>query len=1359
VKRETFFTLFCILLYIYSSPLLFPGPGEIKNTGFKYFKNYRPSDYDNVPQNWCILQDKQGSIYAANQGGLLIYDGSAWRSIDIPNKTVRALAIDDKSGTIYVGGMNEIGFLEPDSRGTLQYISLLPQIEEGRRNFATVWRAHSTPGGVYFYTSYYLFRWQPVSRRMRVWKPEPGHRFNASFSCNGELFVHQRGVGLMQVRDNALKPVAGGETFASVKIFMMAPYNSRQVLIGTRANGFFLYGGSRTVPFPTGADDYLKEKQLCHGIALSSGEFALATLQGGLVIIDARGKLKYIFNTASGLPVDNVKYVFEDLQGNLWLALVKGITRIEYASPISIYDDRSNLPELVLSVVKHGDALYAGTTSGLYVLTAAGKFRPIPEMPGNCFSLLSIGKAVLAATTYGVFQIDNNIKRRVIGIPSYVLYRSVTEPRRAWVGTRQGLVCLYSKNGRWQEEYHFKNITQEIRTIVEDPAGNLWLGTRSEGAVKVGFPADGTIREPQVVRYDSAQRLPAGEVHVYRAAGHVMLGCENGLFRFDERNNVFMPDLTLGEEFADGSRNVFRLVQDKNSHVWFHSEFQNFRAVRRPDGTYFVNAKPFLRISRSQVDTIYPDPSGEAVWFASHDGLIRYDTTTKKNYNYSFSTLIRRVAANENLIFDGYKSRKSHPPEDRLPVIGHRDRNLHFEFAAPCFEAEAETRYRCFLAGYDSHWSAWNREPQKEYTNLDAGSYTFRVQARDVYGNLGREEIFRFRVLPPWYQTWWAFLLYALASLSLVFLTVRWRSWKLRQEKQRLEQIVKDRTGEINRKNRQLEEQSGKLKEMDQIKSRFFANISHEFRTPLTLIMGPLEQMIAACPEQEQKRKLRLMLRNSQRLLGLINQLLELSRFDSGKAKLKAGRHNIVPFLKGIVASFDYAVRQRDLDLTFHTREEDIVLYFDAEKIEAVVANLLINALKFTPAGGEIKVYLTKNPEKEPGFPEGSLDIAVTDTGPGIAQDQLSRIFDRFYQLDTSHEHHQDGSGIGLAIVREVVELHHGKIDAKSEEGRGTVFTIRLPSGDSHLKPEEIVEAAAMPTGEKSPRKIPVFNDREEEEHEGEIGGDREPQIAENGTPQREIILVVEDNADVGHYIREALEPAYTVLEAKDGEAGIREAREAVPDLIVSDIMMPGIDGYELCRVLKNDINTSHIPIILLTARAAEEDIVEGLQTKADDYITKPFNTRIVLARIKNLIDLRRSWQQKVQREMKLEPGEIAVSSMDQKYMKELQQAIEKNLSDPEFNVDQMCGKLYMGRTSLYRKIMALTGESPVQFIRSYRLKRGLQLLKANYGNVTEVAFAVGFSSTPYFTKCFKEKFHQLPSVFQASEQLSPETP
>lgn len=1388
-----------IRFFLFSLILLaiLPGfPKMLQSSGIKYFTNYTPQDNHYQAQNWAVRQDKRGIIYLANQGGLMEFDGVSWQHIPVPNRVVRSMTIDDTLpyGTIYIGGNNQIGFAAPDNKGKLHYVSLRDRLPQSIPNFSDVFATHWLGKKIYFQTAEFLFRWDPFTGKMKIFRIETEGK--STFTCGGKLYINQTNTGLATIEKDAFTPLPGIKKFDS-RIRMICHYDTGRVLIGTASNGLLLYDGVSIVPFPTEADNLLKENELLSGIRLSSapGQFALASSKGGLFIIDSRGKLKYTFNKTSGLADNNISDIFEDPGGNLWLSLEKGLTKIEYASPFYIYDDRNDLSGLGLAVVKHEGMLFTGTTNGLFYLTSTGKFRIAPGLTQKCWSLLSTGDSLLVGLSEGTYRVEvqnNGLSvrtRKVMNYFTYVLYRSKQNQNRIWAGTREELISLYrvNKTAPWKLENITANIGQEIKSIVEDERGNLWLGTRSGGVLKADF-STGNV-SPKITHLTESHGLPTGGVNVATAAGHVLFLTRNGLARFDEQENRFFPDNTLGYTFSlSGKNQVFRLIEDKHRNTWFHSASRNYQAILKPDGTYEIIKRPFLRIPIAQVNCIFYDAREDCAWFASNNGLIRYHPDTKKNSPADFNVLIRKVELINGKIqvFNGYRE-DNHLKRIRRE-FAYKDRNIRFEFASPFFEDEKRTTYSYRLDGYDDDWAPFSTETQKDYTNLGPGTYTFRVRAKNVYGDLSKEGIYRFKVLAPWYETWWAFLGYALFAFYLVFLIIKWRSGKLEREKQILERIVKERTREIearnieiNEKNLQLEsqtallkEQSIKLQEMDQIKSRFFANISHEFRTPLTLVMGPLEQMIAACRdnEKEKKRKLTLMLRNTQRLLRLINQLLELSKLDSGKMKLEAAKTDIISFLKGIIDSFRLLAQQNELDLVFRTEEEskaeaeEFTLYLDPRKMEDVMTNLLVNAIKFTPAGGKITVVLQINPpiasvnEDENLFPAGFVEISVNDTGPGIPADQLPYIFDRFYQAETAYEIQQKGTGIGLALAKELVELHHGTIEARSREDEGSTFIIRIPLGTEHLAPGERAELPPTliqtqePTHDTTANEITARETAVEKKEKEEKQEDTDPMTlinleAEAGTAETDIILVVEDSADMRDYIRGALMPGYTVVEAKDGREGIQKAREIIPDLIISDIMMPEVDGYELCRVLKSDVKTSHIPIILLTAKAAEENIIHGLETGADDYITKPFNTNILIARIKNLIDLRSQLQKNLNREMTMQPVKTSVSTIDREFLHDLHEAIRKNLDDEDFNVEQLCKKLYMGRTTLYRKVLALTGETPTDFIRSYRLKKGAELLKQNVGTVLEVAFAVGFSNSSYFAKCFKEKFHQLPSEYQ----------
>lgn len=557
---------------------------------------------------------------------------------------------------------------------------------------------------------------------------------------------------------------------------------------------------------------------------------------------------------------------------------------------------------------------------------------------------------------------------------------------------------------------------------------------------------------------------------------------------------------------------------------------------------------------------------------------------------------------------------------------------------------------------------------------------------------------------------------------------------------------LKECTDPCRRKESALPDQPDEVLEM---KNRLLTHITHEFLTPLNLIITPLEQMLPRCEDPEQKKLLSMMYRNSQRLLLVIIQILELLKLESRKLKLKAGKQDLIPFLKGITASFELLAEQQEVTLILDSDKENIPLYFDAEKMAEVMCNLIMNALKYTPPGGQVRVSVCE-------LPSGPVEISVHNSGEEIPVDEMRLIFDRYYQLNKRFEHYIKGLGIGLFLAREYIKLHHGTVDVNSGAGYGTEFVIRLPKGKNHLNHDEIVEpsvySGAEEVGCKTSKRYAYMVQLEREEKgknrpvNGEVNG------IERDKQEGDIVLVIEDNTDMRGFIKSLLtDEGFLVKEAENGKQGIVMAKKIIPDIIVSDVMMPDTSGYQVCVQLKQDVVTSHIPIILLSVKYTEEEIIRGLEAGADDYVTKPFKMDILLTRIKNLIKMRRKLQQRVQWETVTHPDELRLSTVDTHLLKKIRDAVEENLSDPEFGQAELADFIDISRTSLYRKIMALTGQSPGKFIQAYRLKRSVDLLKTNPGSITDVAFSVGFSSSAYFTKCFKEKFKRLPSNFYSN--------
>ena len=543
---------------------------------------------------------------------------------------------------------------------------------------------------------------------------------------------------------------------------------------------------------------------------------------------------------------------------------------------------------------------------------------------------------------------------------------------------------------------------------------------------------------------------------------------------------------------------------------------------------------------------------------------------------------------------------------------------------------------------------------------------------------------------------------------------------------------------------------SVKLHEINEMKSHFFANLSHEFRTPLTLMLGPAEKLLESA-RPEDKPWLQLIHRNASRLLFLDEQLLEFTRIDSGNQKVHLYSGNILLPVTAIAESFVLLAEQKNLSYSFRVPEAPVNALFDPDILEKVVTNLLSNAFKYTPSPGNVELTVTTGQLPPATGVQGAVKeegpwvrIDVKDTGIGVPQNKKEAIFERFYQLNYNPGNTTGGVGIGLALTRELLNLHHGLITLETTEGKGSLFSVFLPLGNGVFTPEEIKEA-----GQYLPPQHPgaVYAVTEELPAGITFDQDQADVPSESKLPQ---VLVVDDNPDMRLYIREILQHHYTVAEAGNGESGFEAACAAVPDLVVTDVMMYPVNGIEFCRTLKQDERTSHIPVIMLTALAGTREKIEGLETGADDYLTKPFSTDELRVRILNLINQRKRLRQLFSTTVNLDPKSISVTSADEKFLTRLITLVENNIDNPELDIEFLLRNIAMSRSQLHRKITALTNQPITGFIRIIRIKRAAQLMEQRFGNISEIMYAVGFNNLSYFTKSFREVYHMTPSEFMA---------
>ncbi len=569
-------------------------------------------------------------------------------------------------------------------------------------------------------------------------------------------------------------------------------------------------------------------------------------------------------------------------------------------------------------------------------------------------------------------------------------------------------------------------------------------------------------------------------------------------------------------------------------------------------------------------------------------------------------------------------------------------------------------------------------------------------------------------------------LSYLQAAVLLLFLITAFLIHRMYRKKKKVTQLletqnkfIKEQSDEIKSQNEQLETQTKQLQELDELKSTFFANISHEFRTPLTLILGPAEQLLQQNNNDKTTKGLNFIVKHAKRLKHLIDQLLEISKIEKGAIKLETTKSNISAFIKSIIEAFEPWVKEKGINLKFSSHPENLDWYFDSDKMEKIFNNLLSNAIKFSKEHSEIVVKLLQG--------DNLIQLIIRDTGIGIAPNELSQIFNRFYRAGDPKE--KEGSGIGLSLTKELVELHGGKINVESEQEKGTTFTITLPAivpNTSTTNNTYLTDLQNINT-QKQPNKIKHIN--------------KQAQSVVKS------ILIVEDNVDMQQYIASCLKD-YEIDFAENGKKGLEKAIETNPDLVISDIMMPILNGYEMTCALKENELTSHIPVIMLTAKASEESLIAGFACNADDYLTKPFSPNELNARIKSQIRNRERLIDKFRKNISVNPSEISTTSADELFLQKALKIIEENMQVSDFSVEDFVEKLGASRANLHRKLKALTGLSTTEFIRSIRLKRAAQLIQNKVGNVSDVAYEVGFTNLSYFTRCFKEEFKCTPSEF-----------
>ncbi len=898
-----------------------------------------------------------------------------------------------------------------------------------------------------------------------------------------------------------------------------------------------------------------------------------------------------------------------------------------------------------------------------------------------------------------------------------------------WIGTLGGGVqCLNPKTGIF-ETYYTGN-----SNLVSDYISSLCIGR--DHTLLIGTSAGMSIMDLDTrkitnfagTKSDKARFSNQNINQVYEdSRGLFWIATREGLNVYDpKRDELF--EVSIKPDFS--KLFILGITEDNNRSMWVSTGGELINVVPSADTktgqitfrSYTYNDKDGLQscdFNQRSLKRLY---TGEIVVGGLY-GLnrfnpdnIKYNHTLPKVMFTGFQLFNRDVDVGEKC--DGRIILTEALNSIKEVVLDYKQNVFTVLFASDNYVLPDKTRYFYKLEGFNEDWLEETADMHRvTYTNLAPGTYALKVKATNSDGYAGTEEAsLKIVILPPFWMTPWAYTCYVLLIISAVCLSLYTVQ---RRERNKF-------------KIRQMEQDARKNEEVNQMKFRFFTNVSHELRTPLTLIISPLESLMKDATDEKRLDKLKLMHRNALRLLTLVNQLLDFRKNEVAGLHLSLSEGDVVAYVRNICSSFLMLSEKKNVHLTFFSAIDHLNMAFDEDKVGKIVMNLLSNAFKFTPEGGRVDVsidVLKETPEM--------LEIKVSDTGTGISNENKERIFERFYQVEQEGDNHQStGSGIGLSLVRDFVTLHGGTVRVFDNVGTGSVFVVNLPvkhkelsSDNSELSAEDNV----LPSdGEE------LSSDQTSEE------------VLAEAEKEKPLALIVDDNEDLIDFMKDALSLYFRVKSATNGREAWQMIPDLMPDIIVSDVMMPEMDGNELCRWVKSDKRTSNIPFILLTAKQAIEDKVEGLTIGADDYVTKPFNVEVLVLRMRKLIDWSR--KNKSRTHIDPEPSEIVITSLDEQLVAKAIKYVEDHISRPDLSVEVLSRELGMSRVQLYKKLLQITGKTPTEFIRIIRLKRAMQFLRESQLNVSEIAYNVGFNNPKYFTKYFKEEFGVLPSVFQEKE-------
>lgn len=1320
----------------------------------------------------AIIKDKNGFMWFATEDGLNRFDGQNFTAYHHKDRDITSIGrgpviamTQDRAGRIWLAtnltlsvyNLNLDSFINYDFSKYGWIISLCAD----------------QSGKIWVGTYAGLFVFDPTTKSVKAFKADINNKSKLNSNTIKCIFEDSRnnlwvgtenGLHLFDKKSEQftrfLSEPNRQDAISSNQITCITEDKNGKLWIGTSKGGLNLMNGKRNsfIAYKSDKNDAstLSNNHIHKIVFDKTGQLWVGTESNLDILNPATGKVSRVKSTLveqNGFTPNtygrSVRDIYIDNAGIYWIAFFQsGINK--YDTNLAFFNHKQFKPydpngltgSSIMSFAESpsGDVFIGTEGTGIDIFNRkTGQIKPfrLPQQRANNSSILALECA------------GNNL----------------------WVGTYQaGLYSINLSTGASRYFYIPKSNTDANDVVVNcfktDKNGKIWIGTNGNGVYRFDPTTNQLETSEQIFNLKPGQRIPINNFITTIEQDH------SGNFWFGSNGTgiaVYYPTQNRFQVLNSGNSSlpmdrVQTIYCDHSGSIWVGS-LGGGLSLFKPDTKSFERFDESYSLSNGVIYKILEDEKGK-LWVSTNKGISSFDVNKKVFRNFTHYNGVQQstfnigsglITADKTLFFGGldgfnyFKSanifqknnipilvttnlkinNKQVNPVENTEITEHIStakemilsykQNFSIDFIALNYTAPHENRYAYKLDGFDKEWNEVGTNTTAVYTNLDPKSYTFRLKVHSEDGSWETpEKVIEIIVKPPFWRTYYAYFCYIVMILLTVWAIRRSSIQKLKNEFMRKQERL-----EMNHLIEKERHDAEQKMELEKVKIKFLTNLSHELKTPLTLVLNPIENLMFHEKSTERLEMLNLISRNAKRLLNLVNQLLDFRRIEDNELTLHKTDGDLITFTQEIVDSFKYIAVRKSISLHFVSSFSTYNASFDKDKLERVLINLLSNAIKFTNDGGNVSLQITA---------EGDTGIRITlrDTGIGLRAELTEKIFERFFQADNNVDILNQGSGIGLSIAQEFVKLHGGTIRVESEEGVGSAFIISLP-----LTPINYQQSTSLLNANESLDAIENF--------------------AKNEPPKIEkpIVLIIDDDADLRAYLVESLKNKYKIIEAADGKQGWQKALANHPQLIISDVNMPVMDGVEMVRKIKNDSRTKHIPVIMLTVLSEETEQLKGLEAGASDYLTKPFSFHLLNIKIENLLSLNSLLKNTYSKHIQFEQPEIETISEDEKFLLKITRYVEENIENPSLSIEELSKAMFVSRGTLYAKVLNLTGESPVEYVRSLKLKKALSMLQKNDLKISQIAYSVGFSNPNYFARAFKAKYNVSPSEYLSLNKIS----